>query len=178
MKKINCREIVVRTMIELLARRSYDHISVQDILDETGVSRATFYKHFSCKEQLLAEAFDLLWKEAVIPAQPDCLYAYVQALLHMICENACIMRRAWQISAFRAHLEAFFRDKLTHEALNSCSAHGEFAFLLQFMTAVLMDVVSHYIEMPERKEICSSAENIQRLWSAMNRCIHESSSAA
>lgn len=61
-------------------------------------------------------------------------------------------------------------------SLSELSPYG--TFLLQSMTAVLMIIVRHFIEMPERKEICSNAKNIERLWSAMNRCIHESSGAA
>ena len=41
-KKLTCREILIRTLCELLTRRSFERISVQDILEETGVSRATF----------------------------------------------------------------------------------------------------------------------------------------
>ena len=38
--------------LTLLSRKSFEKITVQDILDSTPVSRATFYKHFRDKYEI------------------------------------------------------------------------------------------------------------------------------
>lgn len=40
-------------LLSLLGKHPYEKITVQDILDETPVSRATFYKHFRDKDEIL-----------------------------------------------------------------------------------------------------------------------------
>lgn len=40
-------------LLSLLGKKSFEKITVQDILDETPVSRATFYKHFHDKYEIV-----------------------------------------------------------------------------------------------------------------------------
>lgn len=37
--------------------RGYEHISVQDVIERAGISRATFYKYFDGKEDCFAQAY-------------------------------------------------------------------------------------------------------------------------
>ncbi len=39
-------------LVELLVQKPFDDITVQDVLDRAGVSRSTFYSHFSNKNDL------------------------------------------------------------------------------------------------------------------------------
>lgn len=58
---------IIQAMINLLKTKPFEKITVQDILDETPVTRATFYAHFQDKyeiaERMLAQFFEL--KESV-----------------------------------------------------------------------------------------------------------------
>lgn len=177
-KKLTCREILIRTLCELLTRRSFERISVQDILEETGVSRATFYKHFSCKEQLLTETFEALWQEEAGSAPAADLYAVERALLILICRHECVMRRAWDTPAFQRHLQGFFADKLVCTGQTGGQTDGRRAFLVQSMTAVLMDVGRGFAHRPNPKEIDAIAGRVQRLWHAMNMGFIEGDGAA
>ncbi len=47
-------------LLELVVERGYEKSSVQDILDRSGVGRATFYEHFRNKEDLLRRSLDQL----------------------------------------------------------------------------------------------------------------------
>ncbi len=47
------REAMRAALLELLKARSLDDISIRHIVDEAGVGYATFYRHYSAKEELL-----------------------------------------------------------------------------------------------------------------------------
>lgn len=57
------REQVLDTALRLFAERGYLGVRVEDIAREAGVSRATFYKHFAEREQVLGELLERLMGE-------------------------------------------------------------------------------------------------------------------
>ena len=50
-------------LLELIRERSYESVTVQDIIDRADVGRSTFYSHFESKEDLLLDGFDV-WLQA------------------------------------------------------------------------------------------------------------------
>lgn len=49
---------MARALIELIEERAFDEITVQSILDRSGVSRASFYAHYRNKEDVLHSAYE------------------------------------------------------------------------------------------------------------------------
>ena len=47
------RNLVVTAMMELLRTKRYDAITVQDLLDQAGIGRSTFYAHYYDKKDVL-----------------------------------------------------------------------------------------------------------------------------
>ena len=45
--------IIYDAFAELIRKKDYDDITIQDILDETSISRSTFYAHYKTKDELL-----------------------------------------------------------------------------------------------------------------------------
>lgn len=54
------RDLVLDTALRLFSEHGYLGVRVADIAKQAGVSRATFYKHFAEREQILAELFERL----------------------------------------------------------------------------------------------------------------------
>lgn len=69
------RDLVLDTALRLFSEHGYVGVRVEDIAKQSGVSRATFYKHFAEREQILAELFQRLLGsedvgESTSPAEP------------------------------------------------------------------------------------------------------------
>ncbi|MGE5135587.1 MAG: TetR/AcrR family transcriptional regulator [Gemmatimonadota bacterium] len=78
------RDAVVATALRLFTERGYVAVRVEDIAAEAGISRATFYKYFSEREQILGELFArLLGREPAPPppGQPADVEGRVRTLL-------------------------------------------------------------------------------------------------
>ena len=49
---------IIQAMVSLLKKKSFEKITVQDILDETPVTRATFYAHYHDKYEVVEKMLD------------------------------------------------------------------------------------------------------------------------
>jgi AcrR family transcriptional regulator len=47
------RRLLREALLALIVEKGYDHVTVQDVLDRADVGRATFYAHFTDKDDLL-----------------------------------------------------------------------------------------------------------------------------
>ena len=57
------RRSLHQALISLILRKGYDAITVQEIIDEADIGRATFYAHYRGKEDLLRGGFEALRAE-------------------------------------------------------------------------------------------------------------------
>jgi len=54
------RKLLQDALIELVAEKGYESVTIREILDEANVGRSTFYVHFQDKDQLLHSILDRL----------------------------------------------------------------------------------------------------------------------
>lgn len=67
---IRTRNALYDALVTLIRRKAYDLITVEDILREADVGRATFYAHFTSKDDLLERSLDRLRHE-LAAAEPS-----------------------------------------------------------------------------------------------------------
>src|SRR5215510_4033298 len=54
------RKLLQDALIELVAEKGYESVTIREILDTANVGRSTFYAHFQDKDQLLHSILDRL----------------------------------------------------------------------------------------------------------------------
>jgi TetR/AcrR family transcriptional regulator, transcriptional repressor for nem operon len=59
------RSRIVAEAAAVFNQHGYEGTSMQDIMDATGLEKGGLYRHFSCKEELAAEAFQYAWEAAM-----------------------------------------------------------------------------------------------------------------
>lgn len=59
------RETMIRSARQLFSRRGYTEVSVEEIARHAGVSRFTFYKHFTGKRQVASGVLELYAEELI-----------------------------------------------------------------------------------------------------------------
>ncbi len=57
------RQLVSSAMMELLSEKSYEAITIQDILERSGIGRSTFYSHYYDKEDVHASMMEQMLEE-------------------------------------------------------------------------------------------------------------------
>lgn len=60
---LRTRDLLEQALLSLIKEKSFDSITVQDIIDRANVGRATFYLHYDNKEDLLGSGFAGLEEE-------------------------------------------------------------------------------------------------------------------
>ena len=90
LRVIRSRRLLCQALFALIEETSFDKISVIDICNKAMVRRATFYNHFTCKEDLFAFAIEEKQKELFLSAIKKRNYSSINdmfvALIEMIIE--------------------------------------------------------------------------------------------
>ncbi|MCO5990096.1 TetR/AcrR family transcriptional regulator [Actinoallomurus spadix] len=51
------QQALQRALLQLMAEKGYESVTIQDIIDSADVGRSTFYNHYSNKDELLKDGF-------------------------------------------------------------------------------------------------------------------------
>lgn len=116
------REAIFKAFSILLEKKSYNHITVQEILDAANIGRSTFYAHFETKDELLKavckELFGHIINSAMDRTHTHGLYSNEEApqsvfchLLQHLQENEKIIIGLFSCESSEIFLR-YFRDSL------------------------------------------------------------------
>lgn len=111
-RRLETRELLVSAAIVLIGDRGFHATSIDEITEQAGVSRATFYAYFDSKDAVLAAVLERMWSEV------EEIYAEFGQLSDWSASSigAWLTRfaQAWQVTAGRnrAAAEASHADLL------------------------------------------------------------------
>ena len=88
----SAKEKILIAFRELALKRSFDDISVKDLVEMAGVGRSTFYDHFNDKTELLITSMDWMLDVLASCAIGKCTMMDVEELINHINENRDIGR--------------------------------------------------------------------------------------
>lgn len=91
------RKSLSDALVALILRKSYDSITVQDVIDEANVGRSTFYMHYTGKEDLLRAGFEELRAKLASAASQrsgseDAMLPFSLTMFEHACEHKQIYR--------------------------------------------------------------------------------------
>lgn len=77
------RFYIVQALFKLMSEYAFDKISVTDIAEKAGVGRATFYRYFKRKEDVIIYYFDQNTKEFIFSQRfyPRCKEDYIKTVI-------------------------------------------------------------------------------------------------
>ena len=62
-RRLQTHKLLMQTTLQLVIKKGYDAISIQDITEQADLGRGTFYLHFKDKEEVVWTAFRDLFQE-------------------------------------------------------------------------------------------------------------------
>lgn len=57
------RQYIETALLDLMARKPFDAITITDITKKAGVARLTFYRHYESKEQVILEYYNSIFEK-------------------------------------------------------------------------------------------------------------------
>src|SRR5258708_37149041 len=93
------RKLLQDALLELLAEKSFDAITVQDIAERSTINRATFYAHFVDKYDLFASYNREWFRQALFNRLPEGApfsRANLEAIIVAAMQARAAMENKWQ----------------------------------------------------------------------------------
>lgn len=117
------RHYIVQALFKLMSAYEYEKISVTDIAEKAGVGRATFYRYFKRKEDVIVYYFDHYKKEFIFGQRfyPRCKEDYVQVVTNVLTlfrqnkEPIRLLRRARLEYIYLDYLNKNFKRKFEED---------------------------------------------------------------
>ncbi len=146
------KEWIIQATLMLIEDKSFDDISVTDIIDKAGISRRTFYNHFQSKqdilEQVSTQAINFLFQKAfknvsneeeLIRSFINIMYTHKTTLLNIYSEKtAVVLKKLIQLT-----VTYIVKSKDTTQ-LDAIDIDNEVLeiYLLNLLSSILETVVS------------------------------------
>jgi AcrR family transcriptional regulator len=116
------RQWMKTALLELINEKSYEKISVTDITDRAGLSRPTFYLHYSSKDEILMDHLDTIFdpimeefhelRQNIEIDQPGSIA--MTKMFEGIFDQIDIFRTVWQAGAEKLLIQRMYQRNLIY----------------------------------------------------------------
>lgn len=148
MRKAGSKEILMQTLHDMMCSTPFEQITVTDILNESGVSRTTFYRHFYGKTDLLISLFENpeIMENFFSFYAPS--YEREAAFFRLLQQDRDFWLHAFTVPEFAEKWRTLAQKSLLME-FQSCFSDKEEAFFFSVaMAAVYVQVNISYLANP------------------------------
>lgn len=156
------RHYIVQALFKLMADYEYEKISVTDIAEKAGVGRATFYRYFKRKEDIITYYFEHNTKEFVFSQRfyPRCREDYVKIVIDVF---TMFKHNKEQLRLLRkARLEYIYLDYLNKSFKTKFESDNKSTNLYQpyLYAGMLFNVSMAWLDNDCKEEINALAETV------------------
>jgi AcrR family transcriptional regulator len=148
------REMLLDGLVELISKSGYERLTIQNLLDRTGVGRATFYAHFKSKDDLLASSVARL-RAGLVKARkttPGGRLGFTLPFLQHLASH----RRIYQMTVIREsevsvkrHIQRMLRDLVREDLTTlrvSAQADTSIDLATQYVSGALWSTIVWWMD--------------------------------
>ena len=120
------RECMVTALMKLLKKKKISNISITELCQCAGVSRMTYYRNYSSKEEILTSHLKKIMEEYRLDFELQHIssdFWSIQNMLH--CMNYFEIHHAFLESLFQSNLSKYFISALTDYILSVWYSEGD-----------------------------------------------------
>ncbi len=156
------RHYIMQALFKLMGEYEYEKISVTDIAKKAGVGRATFYRYFKCKEDVIMFYFEHNRKKFMFEQRffPRCKEDYTRIVTDVL--NLFLKNKQQFKLIKRAHLEYIYLTYLNNHftAMFAQDFPRESAYAPYLYAGMLFNVSMAWLEGDCKESVASLAELI------------------
>lgn len=166
------KEIIVKTLFELLNEKPLAKITVKDIVERCGVNRNTFYYHFrdisDVVESALLREVDKAFEHPVeVNSVLECLEVLVnlmgenkKAMLHIYCS----VQRETFVDALDKMCQYIVKQYVRHNFAEEIIEKEDMKMLMHFFKCVMIGVLMDWLDHRMSYDLTEYAKNLQGLY--------------
>jgi len=137
---------ITQALFKLMEKEDYSSINISDISKKAGVGRATFYRHFKTKEDIIISFFKDKTKEFVKgliykPRSDEDYQDMITKAFETLYEN----KEVFQL-LIKSHLEYIYLDYLNEVSFNEPVRHFENTTSNYFFRGALYNVSINWVK--------------------------------
>ncbi len=158
------RQAIFTAFTDLLSKKNYNQISVQEIIDEANVGRTTFYAHFETKDYLLKELCEELFNHIIESAMehsgthghysdetaPNSVFLHLIQHLQKNDNHILDLLSSENNDIFRRYFKSNLKELIISQYVNNPiiqKTHLPEDFLINHISAVFVETADWWISM-------------------------------
>lgn len=145
------KDCIFTALIKLMEQKNFEDITVTEIAKKAGVSRMTYYRNYSSKEDILIQHFDESTRALIqqVKLHPDISpYQLCCQFFSFFQEHSSLVDQMFQAVMLKLMLRRLTEttDYLFHEITKPDLPDNQLKYQLHFITGGLFSLLLHWIE--------------------------------
>lgn len=178
LRVIKTKANIKNTFIELLLKKDFTQITIQNILDQALINRSTFYKHYLDKYDLAEQLIDELMEKAALfitdrfnPSKNNDPFSVILSAYEYVYENKKSILALWKIRVDKLHPYDDLQDLLKNYCMHYLTEHNvnEDNSLKDYYStlyaSIALTTIKWFIEADNEPDIETIVGQFKYIWS-------------